>query len=189
MDVNLILSGVLAVSTVCYTVINLMMWFESRATRKQKTAPCVIAYLKFTDNHNTLCVHFKNIGEGCATCVRARMIKDYNQFNKADLPLSKWAIFNGGVNIFPPQYELKYYIDSACDIDYKAEDSFIEFELEYRDIQGKGLKQDVFKLPFNQVGNNYSNPPETYLGQIPYYLKELNGTIKNTLSQKPFNSK
>jgi len=44
MKVELILSIVLAVSTVCYTIINLMMWFESRATRRQKTTPFVIAF-------------------------------------------------------------------------------------------------------------------------------------------------
>ena len=49
MDVELVLSTVLAFATVCYTIINLMMWFESRATRKQKITPQVIAYLKTTE--------------------------------------------------------------------------------------------------------------------------------------------
>lgn len=46
MEVELILSTVLAFATVCYTIINLMMWLESRATRKQKITPQVIVYLK-----------------------------------------------------------------------------------------------------------------------------------------------
>ena len=41
MEVELILSTVLAFATVCYTIINLMMWLESRATRKQKITPQV----------------------------------------------------------------------------------------------------------------------------------------------------
>ncbi len=50
MKVELILSMVLAIATVCYTIINLMMWIESRATRKQKITPQVIAYLKTTED-------------------------------------------------------------------------------------------------------------------------------------------
>ena len=82
MEVELILSTVLAFATVCYTIINLMMWLESRATRKQKVTPQVIVYLKTTEDHLTLCVHIKNIGEGCARNVQVRVLKDYNQFGK-----------------------------------------------------------------------------------------------------------
>lgn len=178
MSVELTLSIVLAVSTVCYTIINLMMWLESKATRRQKVTPFVIAYLQITDDHNMLCVHIKNIGEGCAKDVKAKIIKDYNQFGKDNFPLSNCMIFKNGVNIFPPQYELKYYIDSPKNINYSAKESFIELELEYSDMYDQRFKRNVFKLPFNQIGNNYSDPPESYLGQIPYYLKKLNATIE-----------
>lgn len=178
MSVELTLSIVLAVSTVCYTIINLMMWFESRATRRQKITPYVIAYLKITDDHKILCVHIKNIGEGCAKDVKAKITKDYNQFGKNNFPLSECMIFKNGANIFPPQYELKYYIDSPKEIDYAAEDSFIELELEYSDVNNRRYKYNIFKLPFNQVGGNYSEPPENYLGQIPYYLEKLNANIE-----------
>lgn len=76
MKVELTLSIVLAASTVCYTIINLMMWFESRATRKQKILPFIVAYLQSTDNHNVEVLHIKNIGEGYAKDVRFKVIKD-----------------------------------------------------------------------------------------------------------------
>lgn len=178
MSVELILSIVLAVSTVCYTIINLMMWFESKATRRQKVTPFVIAYLQITDDHNMLCVHIKNIGEGCAKDVKAKLLKGYNQFGKETFPLSDCMIFKNGVNIFPPQFELKYYIDKPQDIDYSSDDSFIELELAYSDMHNQKFNQNIFKLPFNQIGGNYSDPPESYLGQIPYYLKKLNANIE-----------
>ncbi len=177
MDVELLLSIVLAVSTVFYTIINLLMFFESRATRQQKVSPFVIAYLKTTENHNMLCVHIKNIGEGCAKNLKAKLLKDCNQFGDDKFPLSDCMIFKNGVNVFPPEYELKYYINSPDEIDYKSNDCYIELELEYSDMYGKRCKPCVFKLPFNQIGTNYSNPPESYLGQISYYLKELNKKI------------
>ncbi len=162
MKIELVLSIVLAVSTVCYTIINLMMWFESKATRRQKITPFIIAYLKISEDHNMLCLHIKNIGEGCAKDVEANLIKDYNQFGKEKYPLSDCKIFKNGANIFPPQYEFKYYIDSPKDIDFFSEDSFIELEIEYSDVYDRRFKQNVFKLPFNQIGGNYSDPPESF---------------------------
>ena len=167
MDVELVLSTVLAIATVFYTIINLMMWVESRATRKQKITPQVVAYLKTTEDHLTLCVHIKNIGEGC------------NQFGKEQYPLSNLMFFKNGASIFPPQYELKFYIDSIKNIDYESNNSYIKLEVLCQDIDNKHYKE-VYQLPFNQiVGTNYSNPPETYMGQIPYYLKEISKFIKN----------
>ena len=179
MDVELILSTVLAIATVCYTIINLMMWVESKATRKQRITPQIIAYLKTTEDHLTLCVHIKNIGEGCAKDVKIKILKDYNQFGKEQYPLSNLMFFKNGANIYPPQYELKFYIDSLKIIDYDSDNSYIELEVSYKDIDNK-LYKETYRLPFNQVvGTNFSNPPETYIGQIPYYLKEISKLIKD----------
>ena len=71
------------------------------------------------------------------------------------------------------------YIDSVKNNDYESNNSCIELEVLYQDIDNKHYRE-VYKLPFNQiVGTNYSNPPETYMGQIPYYLKEISKLIKN----------
>ena len=61
MKAELILSTVLAVSTVIYTGINLMMLLESRKTRMQKIAPLMIAFLKGAENHQILCVYKEKI--------------------------------------------------------------------------------------------------------------------------------
>jgi hypothetical protein len=178
MDVELILSIVLAGATVFYTIINLMMWFESRATRRQKNTPMIIAFLKVTEDHNTLSVHLKNVGEGYAKDVTIKVLKDYNQFKKDNLPLSSCFAFKNGVNIFPSGYELKYYLDSMGDIDYALDDSCIELQIDYKDLRGRKYSNNMFRLPFNQVAGNYSVPPENYMGQIPYYLEKIDETIK-----------
>jgi hypothetical protein len=74
--------------------------------------------------------------------------------------------------------DLRYYINYPSDIDYSAEDGFIELDLEYSDMHSRRFRHNIFKLPFNQIGSNYSDPPESYLGQISYYLKKLNATIE-----------
>lgn len=183
MDVELVLSIVLAGATVCYTIINLMMWFESRATRKQKSTPILIAFLKITDDHKTLAVHLKNVGEGCAKDVSINVLKDYNQFGRKDYPLSECFAFRNGVNIFPAGYELRYYLDDPCTIDYSNSENYIEIEITYKNLNGKLYAGNLFKLPFNQINDNYSAPPESYKGQIPYYLKEIVEIMKAKCSK------
>lgn len=177
MDTQIILSIVMAIATVTYTVITLMMWSESRKTRLQKIEPYIIAFLKPTEDHNTLTVIFKNIGEGCAKNVSVKVLQDYNQFDDKKLPLSDVSFIKNGATIMPPDYKYLYYIGSIRDIFSKHYNDFVEFEISYYDIRNKSYKEK-FKLFFNEIGNNYSNPPETYMGQIPYYLNEIKQELK-----------
>jgi PHP family Zn ribbon phosphoesterase len=179
MSVEIVLSLVIAICTVFYTVINLMLWFESRESRKQKITPHVIAFLKSAENHMTLELHIKNIGEGIAENVKIKTLKDYNQFGKEGLLISELGIMKNGFNSFPPQYELKYYLHSLTEIYDKEKDESIKLELSYRSSDKRKFTQ-IFELPFKQLlGQNYSNPPETFMGQIPYYLDEINSTLKS----------
>lgn len=66
MNIEQTLSIVIAISTVFYTGINLFMLLESKAVRLQKITPHVVMYLKTSEDHNTLALHVKNIGEGIA---------------------------------------------------------------------------------------------------------------------------
>lgn len=178
MMLELIVTVVLAVSTVFYTYISYRILIESKATRMQKTTPFIIAYLKMTEDDKVLCVYIKNVGEGCAKNVKIKILKDYNQFQKEGSPLSECMSFKNGVDFFPSQHEFQYYIDLPNDINYDAEDNYIELEIEYSDMKNRRFKNNIFRLPFNQIGGNYTDPPESYIGQIPYYLKKLNATVK-----------
>lgn len=178
MKAEIILSTIVAVSTAIYTAVSLMLWWESRETRRQKLAPHIIAYLKSTEDSSTLKLHIKNIGEGVAKNVRIFVLKDYNLFNKPDLLLSDIGIVKNGFNLFPPQYELGFYIDSMVE-SYKRDKNWsIKLKIEYKNSYNKE-HVEVFILEFNQIyGQSYSNPPETFMGQIPYYLNEINRNIK-----------
>ena len=174
---ELILSAVIAFATVCYTVINLLMLIESRRTRLQKLRPQVIAYLKSTEDHQTLMLCIKNIGEGCAKNVRATMLHDFNAFEKGQFQLNNFKLFSEGINVFPPEYELHYYINWWEDLK-RREGEYVELLIDCCDINGKPCEQQHFVLPFKQIASNYSYPPETYIGQIAYYLKEIGKTQK-----------
>lgn len=178
MKVEIILSIVVASCTIIYTVINYFTLLENVRNRKQKITPLIILFLKSNETHSVLVLHIKNIGEGLAKNVKIKTIKDYNQFGKNNMPVSDIGIFKNGLNIFPPNYELKFYVNSLTEFDLKDHESYIEFEVSYERIDNKKMKNH-YALYFNQIiGQNYSNPPGSYIGQIPYYLKQISNNIK-----------
>jgi len=177
MKVEILLSTVLAISTVFYTIINLMMWFESKATRNQKITPLVIAYLQMSETHNIMILCIKNIGEGLAKNVRISIKDDYNIFDKSDLLLSQRSMIKNGINNLPPQLEVSCYINHMKNLNLDDNHSRIELDIFYENINKKALV-DSYDLPFNQTfRENYSKPPDTYMGQIPYYLSEINKSL------------
>lgn len=84
-----ILSLVLVLVTLAYTITSVLTWLESRTTRMQKNEPNIIVYLRSNVSHDTLYVCVKNIGDGCARSVKVIPVKDYSLFGK-DLKL--WGV-------------------------------------------------------------------------------------------------
>lgn len=171
MDTQIVISLALLVATCLYTIVTTMMWWESRKTRLQKVAPEIIAYLKTSEDHDVIMLVIENIGEGCAYNLKVDLDEEYHTFAKEDRKLSLMAIFNDGVSIYPPQYRLQYYL-GTCD-QIKDLQEKIGLSLRYCDLNKKKYKRHC-SLKINQIASFYSNPPETYMGKIAYYLKEIN---------------
>ena len=171
--IGLILSGVLVVVTAVYTWINWKILQESIATRRQKNSPNIVPYLKSSDNHEALFLYIKNMGEGCAKDVKIKVFKDYNRFCGKELLLSQLNIFNEGVNIFPSGYELHYGLNWWKDIVNKGTDDYIELEVKFKDLNDHKYGPYRYNLKFSQIQSTYLTPPETHIGQIAYYLKQL----------------
>ena len=184
MSAEIVLSSVVAIATVAYTVINLMLWYESRATRCQKLAPLIVPYLKSTASCEALSLYIKNVGEGCAKNVRIKVIKDYLRFGKQDCPLSNFPLFKDGVSIYPSGYELHYLLNWWESIK-DNNDEYIELEISYSDINDKLVEKGKrYVVPFNQIKTDYLTPPESYEGQTAYYLKEIHKVLNRILNNK-----
>lgn len=166
-----ILSFALLMVTFAYTITSILTWMESRAVRKQKTGPLVIAFLKSNVSHDTLYLHIKNIGEGCARNVRAIPTQDYKIFGK-DKQLSYFPLFSTGVNIFPPSYEITIPLGFWDEI-IKQTDPAVTIQLEYTGQRDNKQITENFHLPFKQIATIYSTPPSGAEERIPFYLHEI----------------
>jgi hypothetical protein len=170
---------VIAVATAVYAWINYKQLKESQVTRKQKTTPLIIAFLKTTDNHSALSLHIKNIGEGVAKNVHITIIRDYFILGNKMYPVSSLNIVKNGVSIFPPQYEFVNVINAVHRLSVNSEDNHIELKINYESVDGEQYNE-FFDLPFNQYTGCvfYCNPPGNYVGDIAYYMKEINTAMK-----------
>lgn len=177
MKVEIILTIALLLCTAAYTIINYFMLKESIEARRQKNSPLIIAYLELSESHRSLNLIIKNIGEGIAKNVRVKMLNEFNRFGRADLPLEDVGIFKNGLSIFPPQSLLCYPIHFLSDLENIA-NTIIEIEI-VCDTQYKLVIKERYSLVINQIlGQGYNNPPDSYIGQIPYFLNEIKNILK-----------
>jgi hypothetical protein len=170
-------SLIIAISTAVYTAISLFLLIESIKTRKQKVSPCMIAYLKSTEDRKILMLVIKNVGEGTAKDVKINILKDYDAFGKPGKSLSNGGVFKNGFNAFPSQHELQFFLNvwEGLKDDKKG---YVEIDFSYKRIDNKKYKE-IITLPFNQAtGQSYADPPETYIGKIAFHLGEISKALK-----------
>lgn len=171
-----LLAIVVAVCTVIYTAINCLMLIESKKVRKQKQTPYIISYLKLSETEPK-CIYLvvENVGEGYAKNVKFNVIKDNVVESKMKLVNRKGIKY--GISSFPSHYKLEYLV--AFDLKKDGiEEDYIEIEIEYCDNSNKQYKNKYNVFYGSVFGQLYSSPPDNYLGQVAYYLKEIDKEFK-----------
>lgn len=171
MKVELVLSIVLAACTIIYTIINALMLCESKKSRYQRITPILISYLKLSENKKLIQLYVENVGEGLAKDVTFNFIKNHNLFGKS--PVSEmYGFLKNGMNSFPSGNIMHCILDDLQRIDFNL-NPYVEIEINYKDLRNKAYKEN-YKLPFNQIKGIDSEIPDSYLGQIPYQLEQIN---------------
>jgi len=171
MKVELILSAVLAASTIIYTLINALMLCESKKSRYQRVTPLIISYLKLSENNKLIQLYIENVGEGLAKDVTFNFIKDHNLFGKD--PVSEmYGFLKYGMHSFPSRNIVHCIVDSPKRINFDL-NPYLEIEINYKDLRNKAYREN-YKLPFNQLKEINSETPDSYIGQIPYQLEQIN---------------
>jgi uncharacterized membrane protein len=173
-----LLSIALLSCTGLYTYINWKIYVETKKRRELKTMPHIIAYLKSTEDHKTLRLYIENTGEGVAKNVKIDVLKDYNQFRLEQRKISCIGAMKYGLNIFPSKERYAYFVDVWTEIGKSKENLQIELDISYEGTDGKKY-HNLYNLPLMQLsGQDYTNPPETYIGRIAYFLEKISGSLK-----------
>lgn len=99
MTTEIVLSTVITCATALYTIITISQLRESRKFRLQKETPNIIPYLKSGENHNSMYLIIKNVGEGIAKDVKINFTKDFRRYQKEDFLLSMIGIAENGMKV------------------------------------------------------------------------------------------
>ncbi|MBP1645991.1 MAG: hypothetical protein H6Q16_1566 [Bacteroidetes bacterium] len=171
-----VLAFVVAVCTVSYTVINWFMLKESKNARRQKQTPYIISYLHLSEAEpKSIYLVVENVGEGYAKNVKFNVIKDSVVEGKMKLVNCEGIKY--GISSFPSHYKLEYLVAYNLKQDGLVED-YIEIEIEYCNNSNKRYKNKYNLIYGSVFGQVYSSPPDNYLGQVAYYLKEIDKELK-----------
>lgn len=172
--IELLFSGVLVFVTIMYARATNLMYKESRETRLQKTTPCIIPYFKSSADHQSVFLYIQNVGEGIAKNVKVTINKGYDGVPKS-INIDGYKLFKDGVAIYPPKYELHFFINMWDHID---KSDYIELSIEYESLDNRKFNYNDFKLTIWDSYHSWSGVPEETLDQIPYYLKAINNTLE-----------
>ena len=181
--ITLIFSGIVAISTVFYVILTGKLVKETRIMRKSQIEPHIIAYLDVAESMaDIVFLKIKNIGTGVAKNVVFTIIKDINY--KEAIPLKDFGYFTDGIAYFPPSHEDKFLIFSLQqgNTEEKLND-FITVKIGYHNIFDE-FHETTFDLKFKEVmGKSDSTPPDSYLGQVAFRLKNIEKLIEKNINK------
>lgn len=171
-----ILPIALFVCTVIYTWINYKMLVESKKVRQQKITPSIAAYIKISEaTPKIIYLVIENTGEGNAYNTEFKIIKDSEV--DAKLNLSNRNAIKNGVSFFPRNYKFEY---SLGFVNNNLLNDYIDIQINYSDINNNTYTSKYNLFLGNIQGQFYCEPPDNYLGQVAYYLKEIDKKISKS---------
>jgi hypothetical protein len=177
---NLLFSGIVAISTVVYAILTSKLVKETRATRLMQITPDVQLYFEKAETE-THFVYFiiENFGLGIASDVKLTIIKDFTKYEIEKLRLSNMGSFKHGIRNFYPKQRFKYFFtDLLQNYEDKIND-LLEIEVSFKDIFNKEYHR-TFSLRIDEIlgTGKMQNPPDSYLGKIWFELSEIKEMLK-----------
>lgn len=178
--IELLFSAALVFATIKYTNATKLMYKESKETRLQKTTPYIVPYLKSSADHQSVFLYIQNVGEGTAKNVKVTLNKGYEGPVKS-LNIDGYKLFKEGVAMYPPQYELHFFIDTWEHIE---KSDYIELSIDYEGLDNRKFNQDHVRLTIWDSYHSWSGVLEETLDQIPYYLRKIDNTLGKYIQKR-----
>ncbi|TCK83139.1 hypothetical protein [Albibacterium bauzanense] len=178
--VTLVFSGIVALSTVVYSILTWKLVKESRLTREFQNTPDISIYFKRAEaDVSFIYIVFENTGSGFAKNVRFEIIKNFGFYDNKlfDLAL-KGIILNGKENFYSKQRFEYFFTDLSQEHQAKIKDN-ITLKINYSNIYGKRYERKINLELKELLGVSITNPPTNYAGRIAYELKEIKNILKN----------
>ncbi|NLE06129.1 MAG: hypothetical protein GX638_15185 [Crenarchaeota archaeon] len=177
---QIIFSGIVALSTVVYAVLTWRLVSETRKTREIQVTPDIHVFFEKSEAD----VHFvyivlENFGYGIAYNTTFEIIKDFSVYDFEFERLENKGTFINGVKNFYPRQRFRYmFTDLRNKHDEKISEN-LELKIKYSDINNKKYERKI-NLSLNELtGIGMVSPPDTFMGRISFELTELKKILKS----------
>ncbi|MFH0919436.1 MAG: hypothetical protein V1913_03675 [Fibrobacterota bacterium] len=142
MDLNLLFTGVVAISTVVYATLTWRLAAETIRMRKSQTDPRITVYLQASKHSiNFMDVIFENIGSGPALDVQFKVLKEFPL--ERDRELSKMGVVKNGVKFWAPRQRIMSFFFSFLGNYEKVINEEIVIRVMYKNSLKEQIVEDI----------------------------------------------
>ncbi len=182
---TLILSTVVAISTIVYTILTWRLVFESKRMRDIQMTPDINFYFEFNETDASLLyLVIENNGLGSAQNVHIDVVKNFDFYESELQNIENFGAVKNGLQHFYSRQKYKYYFTDLSQNSVNKIDKEIIIKVSYQNVNKKQYSKE-FTLPIKEtMGLGKLTPPDTHIGRIAYYLEKLNKNIES-LKEKP----
>lgn len=185
---QIIFSGVVACSTIVYAFLTWRLVSETRKTRQFQQTPDINIRLEVSEaDASSLFIIFENNGLGVAKDVKFDILDDFKQYDHDYYKLSNKGIVKNGLPYFYSHQIFRYYLTDTSQNSEQKETDYIDVKALYTDTIGRSYDK-LFRLHIADIaGETRMSPPETYIGRVSYYLKDIREILKKFEPKKKKN--
>lgn len=179
---QLLFSGVVALSTVFYSILTWKLVSETRRMREFQITPDINIYFERSEaDASFMHIVFKNSGLGFAKNVKFQILKNFTSYDNEFYDLKNKGIVKNGVDSLYSNQSFKFFFtDLSQNYEMKMSDT-LEIRVTYNDINNKRYSKDINLSLIELSGFSILTPPDNYIGRISYELTEIKKLLKSEL--------
>jgi len=177
---QLIFSGVVAFSTVIYSILTWKLVSETRKTREFQTTPDINIYFERAEADASFTyIVFANSGLGYAKNVKFEILSDFKYYDDETCELATKGIFTAGLDSFySNQFHKFFFTDLSQNHEEKMSDT-LEIKVTFFDLHNKRYSKNIKLSLLELSGISILTPPDNYLGRVAHEMREIKKLLKN----------
>ncbi len=149
---NIIFSGMVAISTVVYAILTWKLTSETRKSREGQTEPCIVMYPIYNINYfynNQIDIIIENVGMGPSRNISFEIV-DYKEKKNTSSDLiekiKELSFMRNGIKILSPKNQERYKLIG----NYNEILEYVKIKITYENYNGKKLTYN-YEINFNSI--------------------------------------
>lgn len=176
---QIVFSGVVALSTVVYSILTWRLVSETKLIREFQITPDVNVFFERSEaDASFIHIVFKNSGLGYAKNVTFEIFKDFGYYDSEIFKLANKGIIKKGIDNFYSNQSYKFFFtDLSQNNEQKKLDNLI-IKTTFYNLNNRKFEKEINLSLSELTGISIMTPPDSYVGRISYELSEIKKILK-----------